>query len=289
MGVTETSRGTVRAGDTELAYVVVGEGEPLVAIHGGPGFGHAHLRPGLDLLANGRRVVYYDLRGSGDSPPGDAGKISIAGSFTDLDALLDGLAIEAASLIGHSATAYVAMLYAVARPDRVRSLVLLHPGPPLPPELRERFGTEMAARRPPEAVEEMGRLEGSPEFEQRDIPTLERYYQLRYIPFFSTPESAYQAQFGFTRITADNVVEGGRLLRDFGDHDPAGSLRRVRCPALVVHAENDPIPLESSRFVADSIPGAVLVVLEGGSHFSFIERPYALAEAVEPFLAEHAS
>jgi proline iminopeptidase len=281
--------GRVAAGDTELAYVRIGSGTPAVAIPGGPGFGHAYLRAGFDLLADGHEIVYYDTRGSGDSPPGDRERISVAGSLADLDVLLDGLGLDLAALAGHSAAAYVAMVYASTRPARVRALVLCNPGPPLNPELREQFGAEMARRRPPEDAEEIERLEQSEEFGRRDVATLERYFRLRHGPFFATRESAQNAAYGFTQITAENVIESaGRLLRDFQEHDPVGSLARVRCPTLVVHGEHDPIPLESSRFIADQIPGAELTVIEGGSHYAFLDRPEQFAAAVEPFLARHA-
>jgi pimeloyl-ACP methyl ester carboxylesterase len=65
-------------------------------------------------------------------------------------------------------------------------------------------------------------------------------------------------------------------------------LSSISCPTLVVHAELDPIPLESSRFIADTIPGGHLVVIPNANHFAFMEDPDAFGAALEPFLAEHA-
>jgi proline iminopeptidase len=280
-------QGTVPADDIDLAYVRVGSGRPLVVIPGGPRFGHAHKRAAFDRLAVDREVIYYDERGSGSTPLGDPEKVSTAGGLADLDALLDGLGLEQVTLAGHSLAAHMAALYAITRPDRVRALVLANPGPPLVPELREPFGTEMASRRPPEVVEEMKQIEQSAEYEARDRDTLERLYRLRYMPFFRERDRALRADFGFTEITAQSVVEaGGRLFRDFAEHDLAGRLGSISCPTLVVHAELDPIPLASSRFIADAIPDAELVVIPGANHFAFIEDPEAFVEAVEPFLAE---
>jgi proline iminopeptidase len=274
---------------TELAYVIVGEGSPIVAVHGGPAFGHEHLRPGFDRLATGRRVIYYDQRGSGRSELGAPDRANVAGTLADLDQLLAHLEIDRATLIGHSLAAWIAALYAATRPERVRALVLLNIGPPIVPELRERFSNEMTTRRSREDVAEMERIEASPEYARRDAKTLERHYQLRFTPFFRNHDAALSANYGFSDLTAQNVLEaGGRLMSDFAAHDPAGSLGRISCPTLVVHSELDPIPRESSEFVANRIPGATLVELKNASHFAFLEDTDAFVDAVEPFLRKHA-
>lgn len=186
------------------------------------------------------RSSYYDERGSGRSPLDDPERVTTAGSLSDLEALLDGLALERPMLAGHSLAAHMVALFTATRPGRVRALVLANPGPPLLAELREPFGKEMASRRPPEDVKE--------------------------------------------RIEA-----GGRLFRDFAAHDVAAKLTAISCPALVVHGELDPIPVESSRFIADALPRGELVVLPNANHYVSIEDPEVFAAAVEPFLAEHAS
>jgi proline iminopeptidase len=290
MGAAATREGTVHTGDTELAYVRLGAGPPVVVVPGGPRLGHAHLRPGFDLLARECEIIYFDERGSGASPLGDPERVSTAGTLTDLEALLDGLALAEATLVGHSFAAHMIALFAAIRPGRVRALVLANPGPPLVPELREPFSKEMASRRLPEDVTEMQRIEASAEYESRDPNTLERHYRLRYAPFFRSREKALQADFGITEITAENALEaGGRLFRDFADYELPERLRAISCPALVVHAELDPIPVESSRFIADAIPDGKLVVIPDANHYVCVEDPDLFAAAVKPFLAEHAS
>mgnify|MGYP003289197765 CR=1 FL=1 len=290
MAAAPAREGTVTAADTELAYLWIGAGTPLVVMPGGPRLGLAHLRIGFDGLANGCAVVYYDERGSGASPLGDPSLVSTSGTLSDLDALLDGLGIDRTTLASHSLASHMVALYAATRPDRVRALVLANPAPPLVPELMERFGREMASRRPPEDVEEMKRIEESAEYEARDPETLERHYRLRYGPFFRERENALEADFGFTQITAENVVEAaGRVMGDFGDHRLPEKLALISCPPLVVHGALDPVPVESSRFIADAIPDAELVVIPGENHFAFIENPDAFAAAIKPFLAEHAA
>jgi pimeloyl-ACP methyl ester carboxylesterase len=282
-------RGTIPVSDTELAYLRIGEGAPLVIIPGGPRFGFAHLRPSLDALANGREIIYVDERGSGSSAAGDLANVSTAGTLADLDALLDGLGLEQVALAGHSLAAHMVALYAATRPERVRALVLLNPAPPFAPELRAQFGEEMASRRTPEDADEMQRVESSPEFEAGDVAAVDRYYQLLYIPFFNDREVALGTQYRLTENRTRNRDTATRIFADFGEHALPMKLGSITCPTLVVHGERDPVPVASSSAIADAIPQGELAVVPGSNHYGFLESPETVLAVVEPFLAAHAS
>jgi proline iminopeptidase len=260
-----------------------------VIIPGGPRFGFAHLRPSLDVLANGREVIYVDERGSGSSAAGDPASISTAGTLADLDALLDGLELEQVALAGHSLAAHMVALYAAMRPERVRALVLLNPAPPFTPELREQFGKEMASRRTPDDADEMQRVENSPEFEKGDVAAVERYYQLLYVPFYNDRNVALGTQYRLTENRTRNRDTAKRIFADFGEHALPTKLGSITCPTLVVHGEHDPVPVASSAAIAAAIPHGELAVVSGSSHFGFLENPETVLAVVEPFLAAHAS
>ena len=59
------------------------------------------------------------------------------------------------------------------------------------------------------------------------------------------------------------------------------------CPTLVVHSEMDPIPIEWSRILVDTIPDADFALIEAGSHFSMIEDPDQLRSVAVPWLRKH--
>ena len=284
-----TRTGTVPAPGTELAYLRIGEGPPLVVVPGGPRFGFAHLRPALDVLANGREVIYYDERGSGSSAVGDPASVSTAGTLSDLDAFLDGLALEQVAFAGHSLAAHMAALYAATRPDRVRALVLLNPAPPFAAEHREQFGKEMTSRRTPEDADELERIKASAEYEAGDVAAVERYYQVLYVPFFNDRQVALSTQYRLTEHRSKNRDTAQRLFADFGEHALPMKLGSIACPTLVIHCEHDPVPVASSAAIAEAIPQSQLVVIPGSSHYGFLESPETVAAAVEPFLASHAS
>ena len=69
---------TVLVDDIEIACTVVGDGDPVIVVHGAIGLGSTYMRA-LDPWADELRLVYYDQRGSGDTPLGDVQKVSFAG------------------------------------------------------------------------------------------------------------------------------------------------------------------------------------------------------------------
>lgn len=103
-------------------------GEPIVLVHG---FASTHAVNWLfsqwvkTLTEDGRRVIVFDLRGHGRSAklydPAAYGLDLMAG---DLGRLLDHLSIERADVMGYSLGARIAVLFAIAHPERVRSLIL---------------------------------------------------------------------------------------------------------------------------------------------------------------------
>lgn len=111
----------------DLAYDDRGTGEPLVVLPGGP------LRPaayigGLGGLDAERRLVVLHHRGTGGSPrPADPESYRCDRMVADVEALRAHLGLERFDLLGHSAGANLAELYAAAHPDRVRRLLLITP------------------------------------------------------------------------------------------------------------------------------------------------------------------
>src|SRR5258708_4111014 len=59
--------GYIPVENARLYYREIGQGQPLVVLHGGPDFDHAYLLPDLDRLSDSFRLIYYDQRGRGKS------------------------------------------------------------------------------------------------------------------------------------------------------------------------------------------------------------------------------
>ena len=285
----KTTSTSIPVGDIQVACTVVGEGTPIIVVHGAIGLGAPYMR-GLDRWADAFQLVYYDQRGSGGTPLGDPERVSFSGAIDDLDGLRIALGIDRANLVGHSAGAILAAMYAGTRPESTSSVVLLNTAPPLIPALMQAFGQEMASRRTPDDNAARKSIEKSPLFQARDPRTLERHQLNTFIPFFRDRATIENVSLGFTEITAANVQAAPeRMIGTVGALDPMRTFASIQCPTLLVHSELDPVPVEWARTLVDTIPGADYILLEGASHFAHIEDADQLANAVLPWLTKHAA
>jgi pimeloyl-ACP methyl ester carboxylesterase len=111
------------ANGVRLHYLVTGQGDPVLLLHG---FGQSsHMwRPLMRELAKNHTVIAADLRGAGqsDAPPDGYTKSAMA---RDVHALMTGLGYDKVSLVGHDVGAMIAYAYAVQFPAEVTSIVLL--------------------------------------------------------------------------------------------------------------------------------------------------------------------
>jgi pimeloyl-ACP methyl ester carboxylesterase len=107
----------------ELAYQVFGTGSPLVLIHGG--FGSVEMfGPNVELLAARHRVIGVDLQSHGRSPAADR-PMRFETMADDIAALMKGLKLERAAIMGFSLGGAVALRTAIQHPELVERLVLV--------------------------------------------------------------------------------------------------------------------------------------------------------------------
>jgi proline iminopeptidase len=79
--------GVIPVTGAELYYRDIGQGTPIIVLHGGPSFGHHYLLSDLDRLTNTYRHIYYDQRGRGTSGGGvQPEDVTLTLEIADLDA-----------------------------------------------------------------------------------------------------------------------------------------------------------------------------------------------------------
>jgi pimeloyl-ACP methyl ester carboxylesterase len=117
------------ADGTRLAYHHAGEGGPVICVPGGPMQASAYLGD-LGGLSAHRSLVLLDLRGTGESAiPADPTSYRCDRQVDDVEALRVHLGLDRIDLLGHSAGATLALLYAARHPNRIGRLALLNPSP----------------------------------------------------------------------------------------------------------------------------------------------------------------
>jgi pimeloyl-ACP methyl ester carboxylesterase len=269
--------------DARVNYVDVGEGPPVVFIHGLAGCWQNWLE-NIPHFARSHRVIAVDLSGFGHSELPQE-EISIPGYGRFLDSFLGLIGIEHAALVGNSMGGFIAAETAISHPSRVEKLVLVSAAGG--PALRERNeviearimrGSRLLA---PIAAATIARRE---HLVRR--PRLRRLLLLKIARFPErlSPELCYEVASGAGKpgfLDALSAI----LQYDFADRIPD-----IACPTLIVWGRNDEIvPVEDAYEYERLIPGAHKVIFEETGHVPMCERPGRFNAVLEEFLADGAS
>jgi proline iminopeptidase len=281
----QARQGLLSLEDARLFYEVRGEGDPIIVVHGGPGLDHRYLRPGLDVLATHNTLVYYDQRGTGRSAT-EVGPetVTVEGFVGDIEALREALGLERVHVLTHSFGSKIGVAYARAHPDRVRSLILLNPVDPGTGYAQETQRRRLDARTPADSVT-LSELTTSEGYAARDPGTLGRVFEVAFRAAMRDPANVEQLDLDLEPSTARHGQDIAELLgREFGSTDGWAALGEVEAPVLVVHGRHDPLPIEMSTELAESLPDGRLEVLDSG-HFPYVEDRNGLLAVVSGFLA----
>jgi pimeloyl-ACP methyl ester carboxylesterase len=272
------------ADGTRLAYHRAGEGRPLICLPGGPMQASAYLGD-LGGLSAHCRLVLVDLRGTGASAiPADPASYRCDRQVDDVEALRVHLGLDRIDLLGHSAGAALALLYAARHPDRVGRLALINPSP-------RAVGLEITDldRR---QVAELRRTEA---WFPDAFAALERIWSgdataadwTAIAPFTYGRWDAV-AQAHLAREASQTNADAAAVYYSAGALDPeatTAALARLRAPVLVVAGEYDvALPPKGAAEYAGLFGQAELAVQPGGGHYPWLDDPEWLAQTLVEFL-----
>jgi proline iminopeptidase len=272
-----------------LYYRALGEGVPIVVVHGGPGMDHTYLLPGFVPLSERYRLILYDQRGGGRSEGViDSSTVSFDQFVEDIDAIGDSLKLGRFVLLGHSWGGLVAIRYAARHPERLRSLVLMNSVEP-----GRRYASQSAqlfrAKQTPDDSAEIARIARSDAMRQRDTAAVNAMLRLTFRATFADRSLAKNLSINLDPRTARNMspiatLVMGSLGRNF---DLWGEAATVRVPTLIVQGAADAMPLDMVRELARTIPTAELQIVNGAGHFPYIERPAETFAGISEFINRH--
>jgi proline iminopeptidase len=263
----------------KLYYEVIGSSKeiPLVLVNGGPGLDHLYLHTSSawDVLAQDRRVVFYDQRGNGRSSPLKEGQsCTLADQIDDLDALRDHLGLEKIILLGSSWGGYLSMAYAARHPEHVVGLILVDSAGPKWDE-----ESDVEDKIYPDVVDRMKSIEFAADF--GDKAARDEYSREDFSMLYYSPEKRQMlASVKF------NWELNDALSKDLARFDLTPELPKFRFPTLVITGRFDVnvAPVFAYQMYR-AIPGAQFAVFEKSGHLPFVEEPDAFAGRVESFLS----
>jgi proline iminopeptidase len=271
----------ISVGNASLYSRAIGQGRPIIVLHGGPDFDTSYLLPDLDRLADAFRLIYYDQRGRGKSAEGvRSGDVTLASDIDDLDRVRQHFKKETAALLGHSWGTLLALEYALRHPSHVSHLVLMNPAPASASDVAafrkayvQKLGAEMDRQR--QIVASAAYKEGNPE-------TVAARYRIHFKPALARPEDYEKLmatmKAGFISQGKEGILKAraaeDQLMRDTWEvngYDLLPKLRSLSIPTLVITGDHDFIPPEFAAHIANAMPKASLVTIKDCGHFAYLE------------------
>ena len=245
-----------------------GAGSPLLLIMG-LGYTHEMWYRTTPLVAKHFRTILFDNRGVGQSdlPPGP---YPIATMAADAAAVLDAAGVQSADIYGISMGGMIAQEFAIQYPSRVRKLILGCTA----------CGGPKVVRAEPE-VNQVLMMRGNMTVEegiQAGVPFI-------YDP--GTPRARIDEDLAIRRRTYPQPDAYLAQLQGVLMWESYSRLNQIKAPTLVIHGETDRlVPPGNGKLIADSIPGARLVMIPHASHIYMTDQPEASHRAVMDFLLD---
>ena len=280
-----TSR--VQIGDAAIAYVDVGDGPPVLLVHGCP-FSKFVWRNVIHGLSGSFRCVAPDLLGLGDTETAADADWTLPAQLQAVVGLLDHLGLDKVSVVGHDQGGAIAQLLAAGHPDRVAALVLADA----------------------EAYDNWPSAEELPFIRTTQIPVLGRavlwaWARRRLFRWALAHGQAVADQ----SVLTDELVDGYIAANLATAHrraktrrflaaqlDPANqahtrrlapSLARVHAPTLILWGERDVHfpPTWARRLQGDIASAQRVGILPGVGHLLMEERPSEVTDLINEFLS----
>jgi proline iminopeptidase len=273
--------------DVSLFVEVVGDGYPLLLMHGGPGADHCTMLP-FRRCADQFTLIFYDHRCNGRSKGAPVSSMTWDNLTADADALRERLGFERWAVLGHSFGGHVALEYALRYPHSLSHLVLLDTG----------GDSHWALENAPEILAKRG-------YGPRTVKLVRRFFNGQIAPREMLPAllrfgSAYYHRPGVrllvremirgewrAKIRPEALIFGGRqLLKGWTVMDRLGE---IKIPTLVMAGRDDFLfPPEHQAALAAGLGNARLQIIERAGHNAHSERPAEVMEAVRSFISADA-
>jgi len=297
-GVYPSQEGYVDANGTLIYYKAIGQGDPFVLLHGGPGASHDYFLPYLLPLIRHNRVIFIDERGSGRSEKLENVKeYTVEAMVEDVEAVRRALGLGKINLMGHSCGGVIAQAYALKYQRNLSHLVLcstfhstkmlndvfVRMKEKMSPDLRNRIN----------AMEADGLFGHGKDFEKNRYTNdyMIAAWGEGYFPYLyqKNPDpnydpvgngvmswDLYREMWG---SHGEYVIDGNLVSVEYGDR-----LGTIKVPTLITVGDHDETDPSISKDMRSKIPGSKLVILPQSGHLTFVDQPGMYLSALEQFL-----
>jgi len=258
----------------KLYYEEAGEGFPIIFVHefGGD---HRSYEPQIRYFARRYRCIAYNARGYPPSDvPDDEQQYSQERARDDVRAVLNGLRIDQAHVVGISMGGFATLHFGMAYAGRARSMVVGGCGYGAEPGKREQFQAEAEA--------------AAARFQTLGIEAAANSYALgaTRVQLQNKDPRGWEE---FRRMLTEHSARGSALtLRGVQKRRPSlfdlvEQMRQIRVPTLIVTGDEDDPCIEASILMKRAIPSAALVMLPRSGHAINLEEPALFNQFIDQF------
>jgi proline-specific peptidase len=266
------------------------EGLPLLCLHGGPGANWLHMKP-YEVLADERRVVFYDQLGAGNSAltePHDPAMWTPELFVEEVDAVREALGLERVHVLGHSWGGMLGMQYAAGRPEGLVSLIVESSPASVPAwleeiqrlrsELPREIETTLRVHEEAGTTDDPAYHSAEQEFYKRHLCRVEPWpdWLVECFEVLAANPEVYHSMNGPSEF---------HVIGTLKDWDISDRLGQIQAPTLVFSGRYDEVTPAITEAAARAIPGAEYVVLEESSHTAQAEEPERTFALVRDFVS----
>jgi proline iminopeptidase len=271
---------------TELFVHTIGEGEPVLFLHGGPGLNHSYFLPHLEPLAVDFQLIFFDMRGMGlsdTSIPPDQFSLDLI--VDDIEALKSHFGFDKIHLLAHSWGGLPAMKYIIKYPESLKSVILTNSVPASTEFMDEiidrRMGIVNRAN-----MERMAMIQDRIQNDEADHYLAEEAMLISFQAMFYDTSQVHQLQLNLGESYGATQRLLMRLPRPSEAPDLHPELAMFEEPVLIIRAEMEPIPPSSDEKLSDTFQKSTLISIDRAGHFPFIEQQAEFNALVSRFLKD---
>ncbi len=276
--------GTKEINGTTLYYKVVGQGEPMLIIHGGPGLNHQYLFPNLQFLTDRYQLIFYDQRASGRSSLNlDSNSVTIDNFIQDIDELRNTFGIDKLNIMAHSWGGLLAMKYAIKHPENTKSLILIN-SVGASSEISTMANQTLAERFTKEDSIQKAEIIQTEEFQKREPNAIEALMKIGFKHQFYNISFIDSLNLSLNK----DYIKTSKLLQnlaiDLTEYDFHSDLKKIQSPTLLIYGSEDPLTELAGTRIHESIENSEFKILDNCGHFPFIEKKDEFKTTVVNFM-----
>ena len=274
-------------------YQIIGEGEepgklPLLTLHGGPGATHDYLEPLAELARSGRRVIFYDQLGAGNSDhPHDPSMWTVDLFLDELSAIRQTLGLDRVHILGQSWGGMLGMEYTLTQPLGLASLIVSDSPASMEQWVAE--ANKLRADLPPEVQETLLKHEAAgTTTDPAYLAAMDVFYRRHVCRVDPWPDCVTRA---FAKLAEApevyNTMNGPSEFHVIGTlrtWNIVDRLHEIRVPTLLLSGRYDEATPAIVETIHQRIPGAEWVLFEQSSHLPHVEEPERYNQVVSDFL-----